>query len=149
MTTLLDPAPGIDEFPRPRPDDARAVLIFDGACKFCRANMRRILRRDRGRRVAFLSLHDPVVYERYPDLRFDELMRSMVLVDRQGGRHAGAAALRVLTRLVPRLWWMAPLLHIPGSLPVWQWLYRRIADRRYRWGALNQCDDGSCRLPDR
>jgi hypothetical protein len=43
-----------------------------------------------------------------------------------------------------RLWWLAPVLHIPLSMPVWQWLYRQIADRRYRWGTVDDCADEGC-----
>jgi len=140
----------LESFPSPagRPDET--VLVFDGQCGFCRANMRRVLRWDGGRRIRFLSLHDPVVYERYPDLRFEDLMEQMVLIDRHGRRFAGAAAFRALSRIVPRLWPLAPLLHIPGSLPVWQWMYRQVAIRRYRLGGTAPaCDDGACRLPGR
>ena len=45
-----------------------------------------------------------------------------------------------------RLRWLSPLFHIPFSLPVWQWLYRLIADRRYRFGTVADCTDDACAL---
>jgi hypothetical protein len=45
---------------------------------------------------------------------------------------------------LPRLWCLAPLLHIPGSLPLWQFLYRQVAKRRYK--IAGTCEDGTCRL---
>ncbi len=70
----------------------------------------------------------------------------MYIVDQQGRRHRGAAAIRHLSRRLRRLWWLAPVLHIPFSLPLWQWLYRQIADRRYRFGTIDSCEDGACAI---
>jgi predicted DCC family thiol-disulfide oxidoreductase YuxK len=89
-------------------------------------------------------LHDPAVAQRYPDLSHDALMRDMYLVDQRGRRYRGAEVLRYLSRRLTRLWWLAPLMHIPFSMPLWQWLYRQIADRRYRFGRVDQCADDSC-----
>lgn len=121
--------------PLPSPADLpeSEVLIYDGHCKFCQGKVR-TLRRLAGDRVAYLSLHDAEVARRFPDLEYDDLMREMVLVDRWGRRHGGAAAVRYLSRQVPSLWPLAPLLHIPGSLPLWQRLYQWVAVRRYRIG---------------
>jgi predicted DCC family thiol-disulfide oxidoreductase YuxK len=94
--------------------------------------------------LAYLSLHDPEVARRYPDLTHEMLMRDMYVVDRSGRRHRGAAALRYLSRRLRRLWWLAPVLHVPFSLPVWQWVYRQVADRRYRWGRVEECGDEGC-----
>jgi predicted DCC family thiol-disulfide oxidoreductase YuxK len=67
------------------------------------------------------------------------------VVDRQGRRHHGAGAIRYLTRRLRRLWWLAPLLHIPFSLPLWQWLYGWVARHRYWFGGRNEpCEDGTC-----
>src|SRR5262245_11680420 len=125
------PAPvrEVGALPTPADRPAADVVIYDGHCRICTAQVRRLARWDGGGRLAFLSLHDPQVAARYPDLSFDELMRNMVVVDLQGGRHVGAAAVRYLSRRLPRLWLLAPLLHIPGSLPLWQWCYRQVADR--------------------
>ena len=74
-------------------------------------------------------------------------MEEMVVVDRHGRRHGGAAAFRYLTRRLPTLWWAAPLMHLPFSLPIWSWCYRFIARQRYRWGRLDQqCDGDTCRI---
>ncbi len=64
-------------------------------------------------------------------------------------RLGGAAVIRYLTTRLPKLWVFAPLLHIPFSLPLWQWVYRQIAKRRYRIAnqAGDLCDeDGTCEL---
>ena len=63
----------------PTPDDRPAadVVIYDGHCRICAAQVKKLARWDRGGRLAFLSLHDPQVALRYPDLSFDESHRSI------------------------------------------------------------------------
>lgn len=132
----------------PSPDDRPGadVVIFDGHCRFCTGQVRRLARWDGGGRLAFLSLHDARVARDYPDLTHEQLMQEMVVVDRTGERHGGAAAFRFLTRCLPTLWLAAPLLHIPFSLPLWSFLYRQVAQRRYAMGKTEACDDGACEV---
>jgi len=136
-TTLPTPAD------RPEAD----LVIYDGHCKFCTAGAKRLARWDgQGRRLAFLSLHDPEVARRFPDLTHEQLMAQMYVVDRDGQRYGGAAAFRYLTRRLPRLWLLAPWLHVPFSLPVWQFLYRQVARQRYRFGKTSACEGDSCKI---
>ena len=132
------------QLPTPAERPEADVMIFDGHCAFCTHGVTRMNRWDGKQRLAFVSLHDPWVAEHYPDLSHDELMRQMYLVDRHGTRHGGAAAFRYLTRRLPRLWLLAPFLHIPGSLPVWQWGYNQVARQRYRWNKPTDCENGAC-----
>ncbi|MGI9516458.1 MAG: thiol-disulfide oxidoreductase DCC family protein [Pirellulaceae bacterium] len=117
------------------------IVIFDGNCRFCQQQVKRLAWFDKGNRLSFLSLHDPRTSERFPEFTHEQLMRQMVVIDRQGGRHGGARAVRYLSRRLPQLWWLTPLLHIPFSLPFWEWAYQKIAIRRYR---LSAAIDGEC-----
>ena len=119
------------------------LVLFDGQCQFCHRQVDRLASYDRRGRIAFVSLHDPRVRQWFPDLEHDELMKHMYLVDRAGKRYVGAEAFRYLTRKLPRLWPLAPLLHIPGSLRLWQWLYHQVARRRYAISGT-ACDAGTC-----
>ena len=139
-------APVLPALPGPDQRPLADVLIYDGQCRICAAQVGFIERWFAAGRLAYLSLHDARVGMRYPDLSHDDLMRQMYVVDRRERRHGGAAAVRYLSRRLPRLWWMAPLLHVPGSNRLWQWLYRQVANRRYRFGRVETCDDGSCRV---
>ena len=118
------------------------VVIYDGQCSFCTKQVTKLHRWDGKNRLSFISLHADFVAKHYPDLSHDEMMQAMYLVDQKGRRHRGAAALRVISRRLPRLWPLAILLHIPLTLPLWQWGYRQVARRRYRLS----CDNGSCEL---
>lgn len=137
----------VDTLPGPADRPAADVVIFDGHCRICRGQVHRLHRWDKSDRLAYLSLHDPEVARRYPDLEHDDLMRNMVVVDGAQHRHRGAEAVRYLSRRLPRLWWAMPLLHIPGSMPLWRWLYDLVARYRYKFGRTGPvCDDGACKL---
>lgn len=133
-----------DPIARPNAD----IVIYDGNCDFCRRQVERLARLDRKGRLAGLSLHDPEVQRRFPDLSHDQLMQQMYVVDRAGRRHGGAAAVRYLSRRLPALWPIAPFLHIPWTMPFWQWAYNKIAIRRYRWNQTDEqrkCEEnGAC-----
>lgn len=159
MTEHSSPAGKLD-LPSPSQFPDREVVIFDGNCRFCRKQVERLRSWDRNKRLAFVSLHDPWVAEHCPDLSHELLMEEMFVIDRHGRRHGGAAAFRYLTRRLPPLYPLAPLLHIPGSLSFWRWAYRQVAKRRYRLaGKLSSsnktdgseetgedCPDGSCHV---
>jgi predicted DCC family thiol-disulfide oxidoreductase YuxK len=144
MTTTAERKP--TELPSPDENPSADVVIYDGHCKFCTAQVRRLAKWDRsGKRLAFLSLHDPSVGNRYPDLTYDKLMEEMYVVDQDGKRYAGAAAFRYLTTRLPRLYPLAPLMHLPFTLLIWRWGYRQVAKHRYLAGkTADACDDGSC-----
>jgi len=133
--------------PLPAPTDLpdADVVIFDGQCQFCQRQVARLRRLDGGQRLAFLSLHDPTVKEYCGSLTHEQMMEQMYVVNRAGERFGGAAAFRYLTRRLPKLWLLAPLLHLPLSLPVWRWLYGQVAKRRYRWNKP-ACDGTTCRV---
>ncbi|NND98727.1 MAG: DUF393 domain-containing protein [Pirellulaceae bacterium] len=135
-TQLPDP----DQFP-----DAD-VVIFDGQCNFCRSQVKTLHRLDCcGNRLAFLSLHDERVAQRYPDLTHDQLMEQMFVVDPQDRRHGGADAVRYLSRRLPMLWIAAPILHLPFSAGLWRWMYNQVAKRRYKL-AGKSCENDACSI---
>jgi predicted DCC family thiol-disulfide oxidoreductase YuxK len=138
--------PSADALPTPEQRPGADVVIYDGHCRICTSQIRKLAWWDCQGKLSYLSLHDPAVQERYPDLTHDMLMEQMYVVDRHGNRYGGAASIRYLSRRLRRLWWLAPLLHVPGSLPLWNWMYRQIANRRYKFGKLEDCGDGACQI---
>ena len=146
MATSTNPAAGPLPTPADRPQ--ADIVIYDGNCQFCTSQVENLRRWDTKGRLAYLSLHDPEVARRFPDLTYDRLMEEMVVVDQQGNRHGGAAAFRYLTTRLPRLYPLAPVMHIPFTLPLWQWGYRQVARRRYRIaGKTGQpCENEACEV---
>ena len=137
MSTIL-PSPG----ERSNAD----VVIYDGDCRICTAQVSKLSWWDCQQKLAYISLHDPEVAQRWPDLSPDRLMKEMCIVDADGHRHWGPAAVRYLTFRLRRLWWAIPLLYFPGSMLLWRPLYRWIARNRYRLSGTANCDDDACRL---
>ncbi|HTN75891.1 MAG TPA: DUF393 domain-containing protein [Pirellulaceae bacterium] len=143
MTTVTtaETLPTIEE----RPD--AAIVIYDGHCRFCTGGAQTLHRWDRGGKLAFVSLHDPQVTQRWPNLTHDLLMEQMFVIDPQGGQHGGAAAFRYLSRRLPRLWLLAPFMHLPFTMPLWQWAYKQVAKRRYKLaGKTDACEDDACKI---
>lgn len=135
-----------DSLPDPDHRSGRLVVIYDGQCNFCRAQVSRLRRWDCcGGRLSFLSLHDPRVAERYPDLSHDQLMEQMYVIDVTGQSHGGADAVKFLSRRLPLLWIAAPLLHLPGTARLWRWMYRQVAKRRYQL-AGKHCEGDRCQV---
>ncbi|TWU57209.1 thiol-disulfide oxidoreductase DCC family protein [Rubripirellula reticaptiva] len=134
------------ELPDPDTQSDADVVIYDGDCNFCRSQVRTLSRFDLGGgRLAFISLHDPRVAERYPDLTYDEMMKQMYVVDTRGRRHGGSEAVKYLSRRLPILWPAMPILHLPGTARLWRWIYGEIAKRRYKIaGKMSDCDGDSC-----
>ena len=97
-----------------------------------------------GNRLSFLSLHDTSVPDRYPNLAHGALLQALHVMDRRGRYHVAAGAVRYLTSRLPKLWALAPLLYLPGSMPVWSWVYCQVAKRRYRFAG--RCQKGNCTI---
>ncbi len=141
--------------PTPAQNPETDLVIYDGNCQFCCSQVERLHWLDRGSRLSFLSLHDPQVSQFLPEWTHEELMREMLVLPRRGAEsdrrqiYGGARAARYLSRRLPLLWWLAPLLHLPGSLPLWSWAYQLVARQRYRWNKAQgkaECDGGSCEV---
>jgi predicted DCC family thiol-disulfide oxidoreductase YuxK len=125
-----------------RPD--RDTVLYDGRCRFCRGQIAILRRLDLAGRLRFRSFHDAEVGAEFPELAPDDLSREMHVVTTAGRSRAGAEAIRYLSRRLPLLWPLALPLHVPGSLPLWRWLYGVVARNRYR--IAGRCEEGTCRL---
>lgn len=112
------------------------MVLYDGNCRLCLRWVERLRRRDRGHRLVLFSLHDPAVERRFPELQQQALMEALHVRTPKGRVYRGAGALRYLSRHVPRLWWLVPLMHVPFSGPLWDRLYTRVATNRH--------DDDGC-----
>lgn len=135
-----------DRLADPDQNPGSYVVIYDGQCSFCRSQVANLRRLDCcGNRLSFLSLHDPRVAERYPDLSHDQLMEQMYVIDVDGERHGGSDAVKFLSRRLPLLWIASPILHLPGTAGLWRWAYHQVAKRRYKI-AGKSCDGDICRV---
>ena len=140
--------PAVKGLPDPDAAPNTDVVIYDGECNFCKSQVARLRSLDWfGNRLSFLSLHDPRVAERYPNLTHDQLMDQIYVIDRQGRQFGGSEAVRVLSRRLPLLWPVMPILHLPGTAGLWRWGYNEIAKRRYKIsGRSKDCSKDACSI---
>ena len=126
--------------------NTKAILLFDGECAFCQRSVRLLKRLDWRRRVDCRDARDPANIPGFePPLEPDRLMEEMHLVTPDGSRvYHGFGVIRWLAWRLPLAWPIAPLLYIPGVLPLGQRLYLWVARNRFQ---LVPCSHGSCQLP--
>ena len=74
------------------------TVIYDGKCGFCQHQMGKLDRWDKDGQLAYVSLHDPQVAERWPELSKDDLMREICLVSKAGQRFHCADAFKYIAR---------------------------------------------------
>jgi len=118
------------------------TLLYDGTCRFCIAQAKRLERLGRGR-VAAESAYAPGVRQRFPMVPQEGMLGEMKLVDSDGRVLGGAAAIaRTLEigggalGLAARLYRLWPVRALADAG------YTVIARNRYR--LRGKCEDGRC-----
>jgi predicted DCC family thiol-disulfide oxidoreductase YuxK len=124
---------------------ARATLLYDPDCGFCRWCLGKVLAWDRRRAVRPVALGSDEADRLLANVPEKEWMISWHLVDPAGELHSAGSAFAPLLRLLPAA---GPLAAIVGRFP-------RATDRAYRWVAGNRSrwgrfvTDGAKRRADR
>jgi predicted DCC family thiol-disulfide oxidoreductase YuxK len=112
----------------PPPPPERPLLLYDGACGFCRRWVER-WREATGPRVDYAPYQDHA--HRYPQIAPERFERAVQLVETTGEVYEGAeAAFRALARAPGRGWMLAAYRRIPGAAPVAEAFYRLVARNR-------------------
>lgn len=107
------------------------IVLFDGRCGLCKKSVFALSMLDWLHRITFASYHDAGNKKRYaPDVSLDALNTEMHLRFEDGSYAKGFYAFRALTWHVPALWFLAPLLSIPGV--------SFIGTRAYTWIATHR-----------
>jgi predicted DCC family thiol-disulfide oxidoreductase YuxK len=119
------------------------TLLYDGTCRFCVAQARR-LKRFAGATVQAESMYADGVRARFPMLPQpgpDGKIGEIKFVDDRGQMTGGAEAIARALMTGP-LGWLARLYFMPGIRQIANTVYRAIAKRRYRLSGT--CED--CRI---
>jgi predicted DCC family thiol-disulfide oxidoreductase YuxK len=69
-----------------------------------------------------------------------DLDLAMWAVDSDGRSYRGFYAFRLIARRIPLLWWMVPLLYLPGVAPIGVRTYALVARNRSRLGCRVDLD---------
>jgi predicted DCC family thiol-disulfide oxidoreductase YuxK len=111
---------------------ARAILLYDRDCGFCRACLGVVLAWDRRHALRPLALQDPEAERLLGAMLDDERMASWHLVEDGGAVVSAGAAFAPLLRLLPG---GRPLADIAESFPAaTERAYRGVAGRRSLFG---------------
>jgi len=128
-------------------DSAPFTVLFDGACPFCTASARAVLRIFGERRVTLSDFQRPGALDPYPLLHLDALMKKMHVVAPDGRVFAGAEAFARIVMHVPVLGWLGRLYYVPGARQIADGVYELVAKHRYRlFARTGECNDEACKV---
>ena len=123
---------------------ARAQVLYDGQCAFCRKSVELLRRLDWLHQLTYGDARDLTHLPAGAPLEAARLLEEMHVLTPDRQVYHGFGALRWLAWRLPPLWALAPLLYIPGVPALGQRLYLWVARNRFR---LVPCHGGVCTLP--
>jgi predicted DCC family thiol-disulfide oxidoreductase YuxK len=130
------------------PTGGRAVVLYDGHCRFCTRSAGRLVRVVGATRLETRSFQVTGVLDAFPGLTHEECMTALHLVELDGQVWAGAAGIARALALRPVVRPFGQAYFLPGMHQVADAVYRLTARNRYRIpGRADDCDpDGTCHL---
>ncbi|MDS9471964.1 thiol-disulfide oxidoreductase DCC family protein [Sporosarcina pasteurii] len=120
----------------------KRIVLFDGACNFCNANVHFIINRDPYAHFYFSSLQSDKGQELVQKFAIPKEKDSLVLIENNKVYTESSAALHIAKKL-DGLWHLLFLL-ILIPRPIRDGVYKCIAKNRYNWFAKKK---DSCTLP--
>ena len=114
------------------PNEVRPVIVYDGDCAFCRAQVARIRAWDRAGQFETAPRRTPGLDDRFPILRDADFNTGMRVVIGPGEAYVGADAIHAIVSRLPRWRRVAWLYHVPGVRGAARQLYAWIARNRAR-----------------
>ena len=122
----------------------RALVFYDGDCRFCVASVDRIRALDWRRRLSYANARDPELLALYPQVDREKALARLQLVPAGGSPvHEGFYAFRWLAGRLPLLWILWPFLWLPGAAFLGTRLYDLVARNRFAFGT---CETGACEI---
>jgi predicted DCC family thiol-disulfide oxidoreductase YuxK len=129
------------------PGGDRLVVLFDGTCRFCTREAKR-LRGLGGDQVELRSFQDDGVLDAFPGITHEAAMQRIHAVTPEGRVYAGAEAIARILTIVPAWGWIGFGYYVPGVRQLAELGYRLVAKYRYRLLGRGDdaCDGGTCHL---
>jgi predicted DCC family thiol-disulfide oxidoreductase YuxK len=120
--------------------DRRYTIVYDGACKVCKALVRRLAKWDRDHVFEVVPSQGVGVQVRFPWIPERAYAQSVQLIRRRDGRTwQGAAALEEIIDQLPKGKLITWVFSIPFVRPLAERFYRWFARNRYRLGCGEHC----------
>jgi predicted DCC family thiol-disulfide oxidoreductase YuxK len=131
-----------------RAEHARVwTLVYDGYCPLCIRTMTQLDLLDGARRLRYVDLEreSARAQELVPGVTLEVMREEMAVVTPEGRVLRGFYAFREVSRRLPMLWVLVPLMFAPGA----EWIGTRV----YAWVAANRarrlCEGGACAVHGR
>lgn len=129
------------------PANGIPVIMYDGACKLCKAQASNLAKLARGK-VRSEALQTALA--KFPDISEAEALKEIKMVGENGQVYGGAEAIvQLIQRGQPVLGKLLYPYYLPGIRQVSDALYAWVAKNRYRlFGKVPEdaCEDGACSL---
>lgn len=124
--------PTVDADRASDPGDARAIIVYDGHCAFCKRQVERIRKQDRYGRFEYVAWQSTQMNERFARLVEGELGSGIRLILPDGRILIGADAVHGIAQRLDGWRRLAWLYRVPLAHSLCRALYRWIAANRYR-----------------
>ncbi|HVA83420.1 MAG TPA: DUF393 domain-containing protein [Candidatus Binataceae bacterium] len=112
---------------------AKLAVLYDGGCEMCRNVAAGVLRYDNTGALELLDANQPAARAQFPELRLDDLLYELHVIDDRGRVYRGARAVNeILSRQAGLRSLFAYLWYLPGFAWIADRQYKAIAGRRYR-----------------
>jgi predicted DCC family thiol-disulfide oxidoreductase YuxK len=122
----------------------KLALLYDGSCAMCTEGVNQACRFDNTGNLEPIDLFDPAVRARFPDLKLENLVKELHVVDETGHVYRGARAVNEILRRQNGLRsWLAYLWYIPGYAWLAERQYQRIAGSRHERNAAGRLKKSS------
>jgi predicted DCC family thiol-disulfide oxidoreductase YuxK len=108
----------------------KSVIVYDGACAFCRRAIEAIRQRDRNDQFIYFVRQTPGLDEKYPELAIGNFDTGMRLIEPNGTIRIGADAIYVIASKLPYFRCLAWTYQLP--------LVNGVTQRIYSWVAANR-----------
>lgn len=118
------------------------VVIYDGDCAFCSAQVRWLKKLDWFGTLKFVSFTDRHVEEIAPTLSREELSTAIYCVAKDGKISRAARCFRFIALRIPLLVPLAIVMWIPGVIWIAEKIYAAIARNRAKLSRFFGCNPG-------
>lgn len=114
----------------------KLAVLYDGGCEMCRTVAGGILDYDNSGALELLDLHAEQARVQFPQLRLEDLLYELHVIDERGRVYRGARAINeILRRQAGMRGLFAYLWYFPGYAWLADRQYKAIAAARHRFGA--------------
>lgn len=123
----------------------RGTVIYDGMCAFCVSRIEKIKAMDTEHALDYMPRQEPVVEERFPQIKNIELDEGVLFIAKDGRVAVAMDAMYEIGKVLPRTRAYTWLYKLPIVKQLARAGYRIVAINRRRLGQT--CTDNICERP--